>query len=562
MNDAYSKRPWLESYPDNVPHNIDFPKSSLSHLLSDAVQTNPSGIAATYFGKKITYAELAALVKQFALALTRLGVKKGDRVAIMLPNIPQYLICHFGVLRIGAILVPTNPLYKERELKHQMKNSGARVVITLDFLFPRIAAVRAETDIKNIIVTRVSEYLPWHLKMLYPLKAKKDGTWTKVGRAPGVHFFKELMSEEFTIELSTPEPGAEDIAVFLYTGGTTGLSKGAVLSHRNLVSNVIQNRVWLPDVVEGREVVVGALPFFHSYGLTTCLHMAVLLKSTLLLIPDPRDIKALLGAIQKEKATLFSGVPTLYVAINNFPGVEKYDLSSIKGCVSGGAPLPLEVARQFEKISAGKLVEGYGLSETSPVTHANPFNGLRKEGSIGIPLPGTEARVVDPDTQKAVPVGEIGELAVRGPQVMRGYWQMEEESKLVFQDGWLFTGDIARMDEDGYFFIVDRKKDIIIAGGFNIYPREIEEVLYEHPKILEAAVTGLLDEYRGETVKAFIVCKDGESLKADEILSFCKERLASFKVPKQIEFRDSLPKSNIGKVLRRVLRDEAVGMNS
>ena len=549
-------KPWVKFYEDQVPPEIEFPDISLPQLFEQSVANNPNGSAASFFGKKITYTELGRLVDQFAIALTRLGVKQGDRVAIMLPNIPQYPIVHFAALKIGAILVPTNPLYVERELQYQLNNSGAETIIALDIHFPKVEKVKPETGLRNVIITSVQEYLPGLLKLLYPIKAKKEGNWYKVNRAPGIHFFEDLITEKFVAISPDIDVKPDDIAMFLYTGGTTGVSKGAVLTHRNLVANVIQIRTWYCEVKNNEEVVLCALPFFHSYGLTTCLHMAVLLGSTMVLIPNPRDIKTILKAIQKEKATLFSGVPTLFVAINNFPEISKYDLSSIKACVSGGAPLPLEVARQFEEISHGALVEGYGLSETSPVTHANSINGKRKEGSIGIPLPNTDALVVDPETRKALPKGEVGELAVKGPQVMNGYWKMDKETKEVLKDGWLYTGDMSKMDEDGYFYIVDRKKDMIIAGGFNIFPREIEEVLYEHPKILEAAVIGLPDEYRGETVKAFVVCKEGASLSFEEVIEFCKSKLAPFKVPKLVEFRDSLPKSNIGKVLRRMLKEE------
>ena len=549
-------KPWVKFYEDQVPPEIEFPDISLPQLFEQSVANNPNGSAASFFGKKITYTELGRLVDQFAIALTRLGVKQGDRVAIMLPNIPQYPIVHFAALKIGAILVPTNPLYVERELQYQLNNSGAETIIALDIHFPKVEKVKPETGLRNVIITSVQEYLPGLLKLLYPIKAKKEGNWYKVNRAPGIHFFEDLITEKFVAISPDIDVKPDDIAMFLYTGGTTGVSKGAVLTHRNLVANVIQIRTWYCEVKNNEEVVLCALPFFHSYGLTTCLHMAVLLGSTMVLIPNPRDIKTLLKEIQKEKATLFSGVPTLFVAINNFPEISKYDLSSIKACVSGGAPLPLEVARQFEEISHGALVEGYGLSETSPVTHANSINGKRKEGSIGIPLPNTDALVVDPETKKALPKGEVGELAVKGPQVMNGYWKMDKETKEVLRDGWLYTGDMSKMDEDGYFYIVDRKKDMIIAGGFNIFPREIEEVLYGHPKILEAAVIGLPDEYRGETVKAFVVCKEGASLSVEDVIEFCKSKLAPFKVPKLVEFRDSLPKSNIGKVLRRMLKEE------
>ncbi len=550
------KKPWLKFYEQEVPKTIDIPDLTLLDVFRDAVETHPNGVAIRYFGKTLTYGQVGSLVSQFAVALHRLGISPGDRVALMLPNIPQYVVFHFAILQVGAVIVPTNPLYVGREVKYQLNNSGAKAIVTLDRFFPTIKDVWAETGLENVILTKAQHYLPLPLKWLYPLKARKAGAFVKVARQPRVHFYEELESEQFPIDPPDHEIKSSDVAILLYTGGTTGVSKGAVLTHRNLVSNVVQIKSWYVGVEEKKEIILSALPFFHSYGLTTCLHKAVFLKSQMVLVPNPRDIKTLLKAIEKEKATLFPGVPTLFVAINNFPGVEKYDLSSIKGCISGGAALPVQVARQFERISGGKLVEGYGLSETSPVTHANPLHGGRKEGSVGMPLPNTDAAVVDPTSKKPVAVGEVGEMAVKGPQVMQGYWQMDEETKLVLHEGWLYTGDVARMDEDGYFYIVDRKKDMIIAGGFNIYPREIEEVLFECPQILEAAVIGVPDEYRGETVKAFVVLKEGEHLTEEEVTSYCRARLAAFKVPRQVEFRESLPKSNIGKVLRRVLKEE------
>ncbi len=548
--------PWTEFYENGVPHTIQFPDKTLTHIFDDAVTKNPQGNAISYFGNNISYYDLGQKVNQLATALSQLGVKQGDRVAIILPNIPQYPIVHFAALKIGAVLVPTNPQYVERELKYQINDSGAETAFVLDFLYPKIERIREETSLKNIIVTNVQHYLPPLLKLLYPIKAKKEGTAIKISRGPGIHFYAELMSEKFHSALPNVKPKPDDVAILLYTGGTTGVSKGAILTHGNLVANVTQIGSWFCDTNESHEVILCALPFFHSYGLTTGLHMSIHLSSRMVLIPNPRDVKMILKGIQKNKATLFSGVPTLYVAVNNFPNISKYDISSIKACVSGGAPLLIEVAKQFESITGGKLVEGYGLSETSPVTHANPINGNRKDGSIGIPIPNTESIIVDPETRKELPLGEVGEIAVKGPQVMKGYWKMEKESLAVLKDGWLFTGDMAKMDEDGYFYIIDRKKDMIIAGGFNIFPREIEEVLFEYPKIMEAAVIGVPDEYRGETVKAFVVGKKGETLTAEEIIQFCKQKLASFKIPKFIEFRESLPKSNIGKVLKRILIEE------
>lgn len=549
-------RTWLKSYEDGVAHNIEFPDKTLNDIVKDAIDSNPNDVAVVYFGKRITFCELGAQIDQFATALVRLGVKQGDRVAIILPNIPQYPIAHFAVLKIGAIIVPTNPLYVERELKYQINNSGAETAITLDFLYPKLANIRSETALRHVIVTGVQHYLPQPLKLLYPLKAKKAGNWHKVDRGPGIHFYRDLMTEEFRVPPPAAEVRANDTAMFLYTGGTTGVSKGAILTHRNLFSNVTQIREWFRECEISREVILCALPFFHSYGLTTGLHLSIFLKSRMVLVPNPRDIKAVLSTIQKTKATMFSGVPTLYVAVNNFKNLAKYDLSSIKICLSGGAPLPLSVSKEFESKTDGKLVEGYGLSETSPVTHANPISGKRKEGSIGIPLPNTDAKIVDPETKNELALGEVGELAVSGPQVMKGYWKLDKETKAVLQDGWLFTGDMATVDADGYFSIVDRKKDMIIAGGFNIYPREVEEILYHHAKIEEAAVVGIADEYRGETVKAYIVLKSGETLTEQEIIAYCKEKLAPYKTPKLIEFRASLPKSNIGKVLKRVLLEE------
>ncbi len=549
-------KPWVKFYEGGVPDTIDLPNITLVDIFNQAVSGNPGGTAIWFSGARLAYREFGRHVDQIAIALSRLGVRSGDRVAIMLPNTPHYPIVHFAALKLGAILVPTNPLYVEREIKYQFNNSDAETAVVLDFLFPRVEKIKNETGLKNIILTSIRDYLPPILKLLYPVKAKRDGNWVKVRRGPGIHHYSELLSEKFPIGLPGASIKPEDPAMLLYTGGTTGFSKGAILSHRNLVANVLQTRSWFTQCHDGREVLLCALPFFHSYGLTTGLHMAILIRSTMVLVPNPRDIAMVLRTIHKTRATMFSGVPTMYVAINNFPDISKYDISSIKACVSGSAPLPVAVARKFEALTGGKLVEGYGLSEASPVTHVNPINGRRKEGSIGVPVPNTDAMIVDPETKSPLPAGEVGELAVSGPQVMQGYWKLQEETEKMLKNGWLYTGDMGKMDDDGYCYIVDRKKDMIIAGGFNIFPREIEEVLFEHPQILEAAVIGVPDEYRGETVKAYIVCKPGQSLTAEEVVHFCREKLASFKVPRLIEFRETLPKSNIGKVLKRVLTDE------
>ena len=545
---------WLKHYEEGVPHTIEIPDKTMYDLLVDAAKEHPERTAVSFFGKKISFGQLLNAVDQFATALYDLGVRKGTKVAIILPNLPQYPMVHYAIMKLGGILVPTNPLYVEREIQYQLSDSGAEYLIVLNLLFPRIQRVWKDTPLKKVIVTGVKEYLPGILKLLYPIKEKKEGTHVKVEPQENVYFFQDLMKKKFP---APPESkiAPEEIAIFMYTGGTTGVLKGAVLTHRNVVANVLQTREWMRDLHHGNQKILSALPFFHSYGMTTCLHLFVASRSTAVLVPR-FDVKQVLKTIQKEQITIFPGVPTMYVAINNFPDVQKYNVKSIKACISGGAALPVEVQREFERITGGKLVEGYGLSEASPVTHANPIYGLRKEGSIGLPFPSTEARIVDPESLKELPVGEVGELVVKGPQVMKEYWNKPDETSQVLHDGWLFTGDMAKVDEDGYFYIVDRKKDMIIASGFNIYPREVEEVLFQHPKIKEAAVAGVPDPYRGETVKAYIVLKEGESATADEIIDFCKERLAKFKVPKLVEFREDLPKSLIGKVLRRVLVEE------
>lgn len=535
-----SKRPWLKNYEPGVPHSIDYPEVPLYQFLDDSAKNYPDNTATIFDGAKLTYKELQSQVNRFARALGELGVKKGDRVAIILPNCPQAVISYYGALRAGAIVVETNPLYVERELAYQFNDSGAQSAVVLDLLWPRVKNVREKTKLRNIIITSLSEY-------------KED---VKVKPQEGCLSFKDLI-EKAPEEAPKVKIAPEDVALFQYTGGTTGTSKGVMLTHRNLVCNAIQVGNWFPDLKPGQEIILSALPFFHVYGMTCSMNVSILMGGPMVLIWNPRDIKGILEAADKHKPTFFTGVPTLYVAIENFPDVKKYNISSIRGCFSGAAPLPVEVIRKFEELTGGRLVEGYGLTEASPVTHTNPFRGTVKAGSIGIPYPDTDCKIVDIETGKReLEVGQAGELCIRGPQVMKGYWNKPHETKDALRDGWLYTGDIAKMDEDGYFYIVDRKKDMIIAGGYNIYPREIDEVLYSHPKVLDAVAVGIPDPYRGETVKAYIVLKEGQSATEEEIIEFCKKNLAVYKVPKLIEFRKELPKTLVGKVLRRILREE------
>jgi len=545
---------WLKDYEKGVPETIEIPDATCYELLVEVAKDYPNYPAFSFFGNTFTYSQILKYIDQIAAALYDMGVRKEIRVAIMLPNLPQYPMVHYAVMKLGGIIVPTNPLYVEREIQYQMENSGAEYIIVLNLLYNRVKSVWKETNLKKIIVTGVKEYLPGLLKLLYPIKEKKEGTFVKIEPEENVIFFQDMIKGNYSsAEKADIKP--DDTAMFLYTGGTTGTSKGAVLTHKNLVANAIQTRSWLTDVEDGKEVIMSALPYFHSYGMTTCLHLSLILKSKAVLVPR-FEAKMVLDALKKNKVTIFPGVPTMYIAINNYENIDKYNLNSIKACISGGAGLPVEVQKEFERISGGRLVEGYGLSEASPVTHANPINGKRKEGCIGIPFPSTESMIIDSKTHEELPIGEIGELAIKGPQIMKEYWQIPEETSQVLHDGWLYTGDMATVDEEGYFAIVDRKKDMIIASGFNIYPREVEEVLFQHPKIEEAVVAGIPDEYRGETVKAYVILKEGETAIEEEVKDFCQDKLAKFKVPKQVEFRKELPKTLIGKVLRRVLIEE------
>ncbi len=546
---------WLQNYEPEVPHSINYPTLSLYQLFQKTTETYKQQPAVHFMGRELTYGELSGQVESLAAALSGLGVKKGDRVAIHLPNSTQFPIAYFAALSIGAVVVPCNPLYVAREMEYQLKDSGAETIITLTRFYSMIKQIQPKTDLKNIIVTNIKDYFPGMLSFLYTVaKEKKEGD--RVDIAAEDYSFTDLIKKHSGQKPPAVEVKPEDRALFLYTGGTTGVSKGAVLKHSNLVVNMFQVKSWCTDYEDGKEVALGVLPFFHSYGLTTVLNLGLLNGAKLVLLPR-FELETVLKTIDKQKPTLFPGVPTIYVAINNAPNLSKFDIKSIRICISGAAPLPVEVQQQFEKNTGGRLVEGYGLSETSPVTHANPVYGNRKAGSIGLPMPDTEFKIVDVESgEKELPIGGVGELCLKGPQVMEGYLNMPEETANSIRDGWFYTGDIAKVDEEGYTYIVDRKKDMVIAGGFNIYPRDIEEVLYTHPKIMEAAVAGIHDQYRGETIKAYCVLKEGETMTENEVIEYCKTNLAAYKVPKLVEFREELPKTMIGKVLRRMLREE------
>ncbi|MBO8182387.1 MAG: long-chain fatty acid--CoA ligase [Archaeoglobus sp.] len=548
VSDEEIERVWVKSYDEGVRAELEYPIIPLYDFLENAAKNHPNSVAADFIGKSITYRELNDLSNRVAAFLFKNGVRRG-RVILGMPNTPHFLAVYYGILKTGSTVVQCNPLYTERELRHIADNSEAKIMFAFEPMYPRLKPLLDDGTLEKVIICKIEDFLKFPLNLLYPLKKEK----VKIDSRPEVLYWKDVARYSPAAEKEEVNP-KEDIAVFQYTGGTTGLPKAVMLTHFNLVANVYQLIEWFPDL-SNKDVFIGALPYFHSYGMTTSMNLPIALAAKIVLIPDPRDLKRILDSIQKHRATIYCGVPTMYNAINNYPDVGKYDLTSIKACVSGAAPLPIEVKKKFEELTGGKLVEGYGLSETSPVTHANPINGVNKEGSIGLPLSDTLAVVVD-DAGNILPLGEVGEIAIKGPQVMKGYYKMDEETKNTLINGWLLTGDIGKMDEDGYFYIVDRKKDMIIAGGYNIYPREVEEVLYEHPDVLEAAVIGVPDPKRGETVKAFIVLKEGSTATAEDIEKFCRERLAAYKVPRIIEFRKELPKTNVGKVLRRVLKEE------
>jgi len=546
---------WLRHYDAGVPATLEYPRVPLFRLLEQSADRFPERTATSFFGATLTYRQLDALSNRFANALRSLGVAKGMRVGLLMPNCPQFVIGYFGALKAGAVVVATNPLYVEREVEHQFDDAGIEIAVVFSRRYPLVNAVRDRTRLKKVIVTNIKDYFPPLLRLLFTIvKEKKEGDRQTLQRG-------DLDLKTLLRSAPATRPGVDvspdDLALLQYTGGTTGVPKGAMATHFNLVADTLQMKAWLglSDDVTARFLAV--IPFFHVYGMVACMSVALTTAGTLYLHPK-FDIKDVLDTIQNAKIDYFPGVPAMYVAVNNSPLTPKYNLRAIKACVSGAAPLPLEVKRKFEALTGGKLLEGYGLSEAPTATHANPLHGVNKEGSIGLPFPDVDCKIVDlADGVTEMPTGQAGELCIRAPEVMQGYWNRLDETKTALRDGWLYPGDIAKVDEDGYFYIVDRKKDMIISGGYNIYPRDVEEVLFMHPKIKEAAVAGIPDHKWGETVWAFVVLKEGEKATADEIRAFCRERLAVYKVPTVVEFREALPKTLVGKVLRRALTEEA-----
>ena len=537
---------------------MDFEALPLSAFLERSARDHGDATAVIFLNCRLTYRQLQDEVDRFATALAGLGVTSGTRVAVQLPNLPQTVIAFYAIMRLGGVVVMTNPLYVEREIEHQWNDAGCDIAITTDFLFTgRIAGIRSKLPVRHYIIASIPEYLRFPLNLLAPLKLRRaqPPLMATVADGPGIHFMRPLIKSTpadapaTSIDMDAP-------AALQYTGGTTGVAKGAILTHRNLSCNVQQVASWFVGARPGEEVMLGCLPFFHVFGMTVSMNFPVHAAAAMVLMPNPRDIPLMIQNIARHRVTLFPAVPAMFNAIVNAPGLEKIDLTSVASCFSGGAPLPPDVLERFESLTGSKIVEGYGLTETSPVTHANPLNGQRKVGSIGVPFPNTDVKVVNvDDATTEVPAGEQGELLIKGPQVMPGYWNKPDESAKALADGWLHTGDIARIDEDGYCYIVGRKKDMIIAGGYNIYPDEVDAVLMAHPAVNESATIGVPDQARGETVKSFVVLAPGQTASADDLIAYCRRELAAYKIPRSVAFLDELPKSSALKILRRELRE-------
>ena len=546
------KTPWLKNYEDGVPQSLAYPKVPLSHFLQESAESFPQNTALIFARKRFSYREVQEKVDALANAFIALGVKKGERVALLLPNSPPYVIGYYAVLKVGGIVVTLNPLAVEREILHFLKHAEVRTIIVAEPLFSRIDQVAHRSCLENILIACLRE---WG-EVRKPFERPQISIPPE--RPKGIYLLERLLEKHSGAKAPAVSLHPEDEAVLQYTGAISEGIKGVVLTHGNLVANTQQISSWIVRARRGKEVVISVLPFSHVYGMAVAMNVPIHLGATLVI--QPRfEVTGTLQAIRRYRPTFFPGVPTMFVALSQEKNAEKYNLSSLRVCYSGAAHLSADVLEDFERLTGARIVEGYGLAEASPATHCNPVFGKRKLGSIGLPYPDTQARIVDLETgEEVLPSGEVGELCIKGPQVMKGYWKLPEETARTVRNGWLYTGDIARMDDEGYFYILDIKKDMIIAGGFNIYPKDIDQVLAEHPKVAQAVAVGIPDRYRGETVKAFVVLKPGQSATEEEILEFCRRNLAKYKVPTLVEFRESLPKASSNKILRRLLRQTAV----
>ncbi|HEX6882331.1 MAG TPA: long-chain fatty acid--CoA ligase [Planctomycetota bacterium] len=552
-------RPWHARYDPGVAPTLAYAPLTLPELLRRSATNHPRAPALRFANLRLSYAELLEEVECCAAALAALGAGPGTRIALQMPNVPQMVIAYYGALALGCQVVLTNPLYTAREIEHQWNDAGCTHAVTMDFLYAqKVRALRPRLAVEHFLLASFPEYLRWPLSWLAPLKLRRrtPPAIAPIPREPGVQAFRAALRAQRGTPPPRPAVALDALAVLQYTGGTTGVSKAAMLTHRNLSVNVQQMDAWFGGTKPGTEVVLVCLPLFHVFAMTCAMNFAVQGASAMVLVPDPRDTKSLMKAIARHRVTVFPGVPALYNSLNHWPGIEGCDLSSVRLCLSGSAPIAPEVLQRFERLTGSKIVEGYGLSETSPLTHANPVRGERRIGWVGLPVCDTDARVVDvEDPTRVLAPGEAGELALHGPQVMQGYWKRPDETALVLKDGWFLTGDLAVMSPDGYFRIVGRKKDMVIVGGLKVFPDEVDAALHEHEGVLEAATIGLPDPERGELVKSFVVAKPGRTLAQAELQTFLRERLAPYKVPREIEFVPELPKSTVMKILRRELRE-------
>jgi long-chain acyl-CoA synthetase len=561
-----SDKPWLKLYDEGVPSSLEpYPDQPVHEFLEQSARDYPDRPALIFRNNILTYRQLNDLTDQLAAALADLGVEKGDRVAIYMPNSPQFPLAFFGILKAGAVVTTISPLDAPSQIEHKLTYAGAETILVMSNFYEQFKALQSKTPVKRVIVTHIKEFMPSGVRTLFPLLAllKADLKIHQVTLDSGDTWLQDLLPRYAAAQRPEVEISPEDNAVFQFTGGTTGVPKAAVAPHRSLVANTLQIAAFIPDTRMGEEVTLVAIPLFHVYAMVAGMGYGIASAAALVLIPNPRDLDDLLSNIERWKPTIFPGVPTMYNAINNHPKVQsgEVDVTSIRACISGSAPLLAETQQRFEKLTGASLREGFGMSEAPTATHCNPLRGENRKGSIGLPFPDIECRIVSlEDEVTDLPAGEVGELVIHSPNLMSGYWQMPTETANALREGpdgkkWLYTGDIAKMDEDGYFYIVDRKKDMVIVSGFNVYPTNVEEVLIRHPKILEVAVAGVSDPYRGETVKAWVVVRPDETATEDEIIEWAKEsgQLAAYERPRIVEFRDELPKTLVGKVLRREL---------
>jgi long-chain acyl-CoA synthetase len=555
-SDAPEFRRWFKYYDPEVPLHLTYPHIPLYYLLDETAAKHPANVCTNFFGRRLNYQQIKGLSDRFAESMRSLGIRKGDRVALLLPNSPQFLVAYYGLLKAGAVIVPLNPLYTERELEFHLTDSEAEVAITIPLFLSKVASIRGKTPLKHIIYSRLADFLPFPLNLVQGLRERRlmhgiDST--------GLVDFKELLKQPVPPDWHPEEVQPDEMAVLIYSGGTTGVAKGIMLSHFNLVANAHQVIAW--GHLTDEQGVLAVLPFFHGFGMSVTMNAAVFAGGEIILLPR-FNAKQVAKSIQRYKPSFFIGVPTMFVQLSNLPDIHRYDFSSLQGIFVGAAPLTHAIKEEFEaKLQAtskrgGGMIEGYGLTEAVMGIMANPYQGMHKLGSIGIPFPDVDVKIVSLDDGRDLAPGELGEIVLRSPTVMLGYYKNAEETQKTIVDGWFYTGDIGYVDEDGYFYITDRKKDLIIVGGFNVFPREIDELIYQHPKVKEGISVGIPDPRKGERIKVYIVLKDGETATPEELIAYFREQLTPYKVPSEVEFRTELPKSMIGKILRRALREE------